>query len=156
MKRELPSQPNLEQLRIQAKELLKAHQSHDAEVLRRIQESHPRFADANPSKIRDAKLRLSDAQLVIAREYGFESWPKLKAHIERSSLEAVFEQFKTAFQEDNVALFRKLLERYPALKAKLNDPIADFNSHVINCARSPEMLDAMIEAGADLNAKSQW
>lgn len=156
MKRELPAQPNLEQLRIQAKELLKAHQSHDAEAIRRIQESHPRFAGASPSKIRDAKLRLSDAQLVIAREFGFESWPKLKAHIERRSLEDVHEQFQKAFKEDNVALFRKLLERYPTLKAKINDPIADFDSHVINCARSPEMLDAMIEAGADINAKSRW
>src|SRR6185503_17681706 len=53
-------------------------------------------------------------------------------------------------------LFRKLLERYPALKAKINDPIADFDSYAINYARSPEMLDALIEAGADLNAKSQW
>jgi ankyrin repeat protein len=156
MKRELPSQPNLEQLRIQAKELLKAHKSHEAEALRRIQESHPRFADASPSKIQNATLRLSDAQLVIAREFGFESWPKLKEHTERRSLEGVHEQFIKAFKEDNVVLFRKLLERYPTLKAKINDPIADFDSHIINCARSPEMLDAMIEAGADINAKSRW
>jgi len=106
--------------------------------------------------MRDAKLSLSDAQLVIAREYGFDSWPKLKAHLERWSVEEVHEQFRKALTEDNVALFRELLQRYPALKAKINDPIANFNSHVINCARSPQMLDAMIGAGADLNAKSQW
>jgi len=29
-----------------------------------------------------ARFSLSDAQLVVAREYGFESWPKLKHHVE--------------------------------------------------------------------------
>jgi hypothetical protein len=156
MKRQLPSQPDLEQLRIQAKELLKAHQAHDPEAIRRIQESHPQLARASALKVQNTKLRLSDAQLVIAREFGFESWPKLKAHVERRSLEGVHEQFMKAFKEDDVALFRKLVKRYPELKAKINDPMADFDSHVINCARSPEMLDAMIEAGADINAKSRW
>lgn len=156
MKRELPSQPNLEQLKIQAKELLKARKSNDADAIRRIQESHPQLAGASASRVRDAKLRLGDAQLVIAREFGFESWPKLKAHIERCSLKKVLQQFKKAFEEDDVALFRSLLTRYPQLKAKINEPIAHFDSPVITCARSPEMLDAMIEAGADLNARSRW
>ena len=156
MKRELPPRPNLEQLKIQARELLKGHQTHHPEALRRIQEVHPRLSSARPTPVRDAKLRLSDAQLVIAREYGFESWPKLKAHVERCQLEEVIGEFHKAFENDDVALFRRLLERYPKLKAKINEPIAHFDAPVIHCARSPQMLDAMLEAGADINAKSRW
>jgi hypothetical protein len=152
MKRELPSRPNLEQLRIQARELLKAHQSRHPEAIRRIQESHPRLSTPAPS----ASLRLSDAQLVIAREYGFESWPKLKAHVDRCQLEEVLGQFKKVFENDDVGLFRQLLERYPALKAKINEPIAHFDAPLINCAQSPEMFDAILEAGAEINAKSRW
>jgi hypothetical protein len=156
MKRELPSRPNLEQLKIQARELLNAQKSHDPEAIRRIQEAHPRLTTATASQIRDAQLRLSEAQLVIAREYGFESWPKLKAHVERVQLEAVLSEFKEAFRKDDVALFRTLLERYPKLKAKINEPMAHFDAPLITCARSPEMFDALLEAGADINAKSRW
>jgi hypothetical protein len=35
--------------------------------------------------IRGSKLSLADAQLIVAREYGFDSWPKLKHHIEAST-----------------------------------------------------------------------
>jgi len=58
MSRELPTTPNLEYLRKQAKHRL-------AEMQRE-----------NPA------LQLADAQHTLAREYGFPSWPKLKAHIE--------------------------------------------------------------------------
>jgi ankyrin repeat protein len=156
MKRQLPSQPNLEQLRIQAKELLKAHQSHDPEAIQRIRENHPRFGEA--SDIREAKLRLSDAQLVIAREYGFTSWPKLKEHLD--NLEVASEDPMTllhkAFKGDDHALVRRLLQRHPQFKARINNPIGDFGSPAITCARSAEMIDVLLEAGADINAKSNW
>src|SRR2546426_6664224 len=125
MKRELPSQPNLEQLRIQAKELLKAHRSHHPEAIQRIQENHPRFADA--TDIRDTKLRLSDAQLVIAREYGFASWPKLKQHLD--SFKPVSEDpmslLHKAFKADDHALVGRLLQRHPEFKARINEPAGD-------------------------------
>jgi hypothetical protein len=58
MSRKLPTHPNLDHLRKQAKDRL-----HD------LQERNPRS-------------KLSDAQHAIAREYGFRSWPKLKTHVE--------------------------------------------------------------------------
>jgi hypothetical protein len=63
MSRRLPARPNLEHLRKQARELL--------EELRR----------------KDSALRLSDAQHALAREYGFASWPKLKAHVDLQAVE---------------------------------------------------------------------
>ena len=52
----------------------------------RIREFHPRFSGAADSAIFDARFRLSDAQLAIARECGFPSWTRLKRHIERPTL----------------------------------------------------------------------
>jgi ankyrin repeat protein len=66
----LPARPDLEQLRHQAKDLLREATRGDAEALARIHAvSH--------------RVILASAQLAIAREYGFESWPKLKREVER-------------------------------------------------------------------------
>lgn len=84
--RPLPPKPNLEHLRYQAKDLLRDHALHDLATAQRIREFHPRFALATDAEIFDAHLRLSDAQLVIARESGFPSWARLKRHIESPTL----------------------------------------------------------------------
>jgi len=82
----LPSNPNLNHLRYQAKDLLKGHAARNPEVAQRIREFHPRFGRATDAEIFDAPLALSDAQLAIAREYGFPSWARLKAHIQKPTL----------------------------------------------------------------------
>ncbi|EPC01514.1 hypothetical protein L861_16720 [Litchfieldella anticariensis FP35 = DSM 16096] len=64
---------NLEQQRKRAKELLKAARADDPDALARLLRHIPP---------RETPLRLADAQFVIARECGFPSWPRLKAHIE--------------------------------------------------------------------------
>ncbi|GAB2797721.1 DUF1835 domain-containing protein [Halomonas shantousis] len=64
---------NLEQQRKRAKELLKAARAHEPAALARVTRHLP---------LRESSLRLADAQLVIGRECGFASWPRLKAHIE--------------------------------------------------------------------------
>ena len=84
--RSLPSDPNLDHLKYQARDLLKEHAAGVEEAAQRIREFHPRFGEASDSEIFDARLRLSDAQLAIAREYGFPSWTRLKRHIERPTL----------------------------------------------------------------------
>ena len=64
--------PNLDQYKKQAKELLAACRSGDAVALTRVAVHH-----------RASRLTLADAQFVIAREHGFESWPKFSGHIEQ-------------------------------------------------------------------------
>lgn len=71
MLRELPERPNLENLKNQAKTLLKSIESGDVDALSRAKVLSKSTA-----------LRLSDAQFIIAREYGFSSWAKLKRHVE--------------------------------------------------------------------------
>lgn len=78
----LPSAPNLEHLKYQAKDLLKASHNQQPEALARIREFHPEFAEKAGPEIQAATFSLSDAQLVVAREYGFESWARLKRHVE--------------------------------------------------------------------------
>lgn len=77
---DLPARPDLEQQKTRAKELLKALQAGDPTALDRVRQSHPRRPDVTPEEA--AGLKLADAQWVIAREYGFTSWARLKAHIE--------------------------------------------------------------------------
>ncbi|MEW6751079.1 MAG: Clp protease N-terminal domain-containing protein [Candidatus Latescibacterota bacterium] len=85
MSRPLPPHPSLRQLRIQARELLEAFRAGDPQAVRRVRESLPRLAGAPEEKLRAPHLCLRDAQLVMAREYGFPSWPKLVAALQEPS-----------------------------------------------------------------------
>jgi ankyrin repeat protein len=76
--------PNLEQQRKRAKELLRAHRDGDPEAARRIQLHLPRARALTTAAVIALPLQLADAQLVIAREAGFPTWPRLKRHVERS------------------------------------------------------------------------
>jgi ankyrin repeat protein len=72
--RQLPARPNLEQYKKQAKELARACRDGDAGALERLRRFHEQKAET--------RVTLASAQLVLAREHGFESWPKFAAHIE--------------------------------------------------------------------------
>lgn len=74
MSRPLPEHPSLEQLRKQAKDLLRHARAEDADARARLA-AIDRGASGTP-------VTLADAQLVIAREHGFPSWPKLVHHVE--------------------------------------------------------------------------
>ena len=90
----LPRHANLEQYRKQAKDLVKLRQSPDTaprhleRLFKLIQQFHPRYRKFTAQQIATQKFALSDAQLVLAREHGFESWPKFAKHIEAAQREA--------------------------------------------------------------------
>ena len=81
--RVLPSKPNLDQLKHQAKDLVKAHAARTLAAAQLIREFHPRFSGLGDAAIFAAGFKLSDAQLTIARESGFLSWTRLKRRIEK-------------------------------------------------------------------------
>lgn len=82
----LPPNPNLDHLKYQARDLLKAHASREPQAAQRIREFHPRFQECTDTTIFDVRFRLSDAQLTIARERGFGNWARLKRRIEQPTL----------------------------------------------------------------------
>lgn len=62
-----------------------------------------------------------------------------------------------AFHDDDAAAVRELFTRHPEFRARVNQPIAEcFDSPPVTLVRSRAMLDVMLEAGADINAKSRW
>ena len=67
--RNLPDDPHLEHLRKQAKALLKGVRAGDRDAIALADEFHPVHT-------------LADAQLVVARSYGFPSWPRIVRHLE--------------------------------------------------------------------------
>lgn len=138
----LPAHPNLDQLKNQAKDLLKACASGDPDALKRFQEH-------------SAEQTLSGAQFVIAREYGFAGWPPLKAHVDSLTPDDP-EKLMRAIEADDVAGVRLMLKRSTSLRKRINEPIGSFDSPPLNSVRSTQMIDALVEAGADLNAKSTW
>ena len=83
MSRSLPTRPNLEQYKKQAKDLLKQWTANDPLALRRVTEHHPRFSSDATSALGARRFALSDAQLVLAREHGLRNWPEFAREIRR-------------------------------------------------------------------------
>jgi hypothetical protein len=75
---QIPGRPSLEQYKKQAKELARACAQRLPAALERIRQHHPRLR--NQPEL--PTIALADAQLVLAREHGFPSWPKFAAHLE--------------------------------------------------------------------------
>ncbi len=124
----LPPNPNLDHLKAQAKDLLKARASRDRQAAQRIREFHPRFQGVTDATIFDARFLLSDALLTIARERGFANWARLKRHIEKPTLadrldlphherieNLAFRQAVDLLDQGDVVSLRVHLNRHPHL-----------------------------------------
>lgn len=81
MPRSLPSQPNWNFLRQQAKQVLKDHSQGDATVCPILRQLR-RFSDAANSEILGARVTLGEVQLALALDYGFASWNALRDHVD--------------------------------------------------------------------------
>ncbi len=110
--------PNLEFYRKQAKNLLKAARSGDPIALQRLERHSPRLAEAHDPGGDGQTPALHDAQLAIAREQGFSSWPRFRVFMAQSALE--FHGLVAAFIEAAVSDLRRAeetLRAHPALAA---------------------------------------
>ena len=77
--------PNLENLKKQAKLILRLHREGHYPVAAQIREHLPRFLNMPDSEILAASFKLSDAQEMIAKQQGFESWQALKTGLSTTS-----------------------------------------------------------------------
>lgn len=144
--RGLPANPHLDVPKKQARELLRECKSKSTDALDRIRNRHPKFRTADDDVI-VMQLKLSDAQLVIANEYGFSSWTQLK---ERIIGDNVVQAIGQAIRGNDVATVQQLLTAHPNL---LHVPVWNGNwgppmSHAANMG----LLD-MVKAIAALGAK---
>jgi ankyrin repeat protein len=147
--RPLPSKPSLDKQRKLAKALARDYWRGKSEAIERVHTLHP-----NPPA--PEHFVLSDAQLVIARGYGFAGWPHLKKKIE-SLTKSVAELFKTAVEGGDVDQVRQLLQSHTDLVSMINEPIFGFKSPAVHVARTNlELLDLLLAHGADLNARTSW
>jgi ankyrin repeat protein len=172
--RSLPARPNLAQLKRQANELQRLHRDAKLAAAARIVANHPRYRHEIPQAVLDIELAHADYQLVLAREYGFESWAALKHNVETASRAAKFKphpQFGAAVAAlvaGDVRGLDALLAAHPELvraRTNLEPPFHYFTGatllhHVAwNPSRTapvpPNVADVarlLIDRGADVDA----
>lgn len=114
--RQLPERPNLEQLKRQAKDLLRFAKAREATALARFR-ALPAFAHVRDDERLVGSIALHDAQSVIARELGFPSWMALAQRVEELTLEfgAAVDQFIDAATENRPARAERLLRLHPRI-----------------------------------------
>lgn len=133
--RTLASRPDLDQLKRQAKELLEAFRAGRIDAIKEVA-AHYHDADAS-------RFALHDAQLVIARAYGFESWPRLKAFVDGVTVGGLVDAVR-AGALDNV---RAMLTVRPELARLSIDNLQVLHHAVL--ARAPEMVRILMAHGAN-------
>ena len=108
----LPARPSLESLRKQAKKLARDAAAGDAGAIARIRVHLPHLPQVELS------LTQRNAQLVIAREYGFDGWRDLIAEVSRRldrGLEWAVAEARRIIHDNDVEALKRLLAEYPAL-----------------------------------------
>ncbi|MFN8650354.1 MAG: ankyrin repeat domain-containing protein [Gemmatimonadales bacterium] len=153
MSRTLPERANLEYLTKEAKALLKDAKAGQAEALDRVRTFGPPGAWRSP--------QLADCQHALAREYGFPSWPRLKAQVEANAATDPMDALAAALKTREAAEVARVLRRFPALRERLDDPLpgGDFGATALIVAvgqSNREMVDLLLDAGANPNQRSHW
>jgi len=139
--RKLPERPDLGQLKRQAKELLEAFLAGENSA---VAEVNRFYHDCDPTQ-----FALHDAQLVLARSYGYDSWPKLKAYVDGVTVKYLME----AVRSGDLAAVRAILNVRPEIvnrsEAWNNEHTA---LHYAVLGRMPAMGRLLMEFGADPHA----
>lgn len=112
----LPDRPSLEQLKKQAKSLLRAAQAGETAALRRFA-ALPAFARMSADELRRAGFALHDAHSVVAREHGFPSWQALRDEVEARALtfDAAVEEFVRCATGGGLGRAERLLALHPSI-----------------------------------------
>jgi len=133
--------PDLEQLKRQAKKLLNAFKAGDSAAVDEV--------NAHYDSAQAATFALHDAQLVIARSYGFDSWPKLKAYVDGVSIRRLVE----AVRAGHVERVRAMLQA----RTELADMTVSYGDehraiHYAVMHRRPEIARLLMQKGANARA----
>ena len=133
--RAMRENPDLDQLKRQAKELLEAYRASTPEAIAEITAYH---RTATPET-----FALHDAQFVIARSYGLESWPKLKATVDGVTAARLHE----AVESGDLTTARELLTRRPEIVDLGRGEMRAVHMAVLK--RNLEMTRLLLDFGGD-------
>src|SRR5450755_4776777 len=111
--RHFPVRPNLDQLKHQAKDLLRAIRQGDPAAVAELCKNHPKQTDP----IDPATAKLADAQAALARSYGLASWPRLVTACRMTE----------AIWRGDADIVRKLVLKDPRLLREAARGVADSN-----------------------------
>ena len=134
--RHLPVRPDLDQLRHQAKDLLRDVRRGDRSAIDELIAYHPH-------RVEPAAAKLADAQLALARSYGLTSWPRLV--LACRVIDAIW--------RDDVVALRAIMVRHPRLVHEMARGTEQCNcgppmSYAANLGRS-RIIAMLRELGAD-------
>ena len=159
--RDLPARPSLASLRKQAKKLARDAAAGNDAAIARVRAQLPRGT---------LPLSNRNAQLVIAREYGFAGWPDLTAEVQKRlgrALEWAASQAKVAIHNQDHERLRTLLAEYPVLvswRGERGETLLDATtSYALDCSdpereriyNRPVAAEMLIDAGATVD-RSTW
>ena len=136
----LPAKPDLNQLKKQAKELARDYRASDPVALKLVQNFFTPSDDGN--------LSLSQSQLALARSYGFDSWPKLKAFVDGVTVGRLFDAVRAL----DHAVVKNMLDRRPELVNATGDGKGKGERSLIHWAILKDdstLLRILMDAGAD-------
>ncbi|MEM1210473.1 MAG: ankyrin repeat domain-containing protein [Planctomycetota bacterium] len=135
--RHLPESPDLDQLKTQAKELRRRFGDGGPEAIAEVLEFF-RPSESEP-------LTLAQAQLVLARSYGFDSWPKLKARVEGVHKQSLVD----AIRANDLDAARTILARRPELADATTGRGEQQMIHVAVTEDRPAMVRLLMDCGAN-------
>lgn len=159
--RNLPARPSLDSLRNQAKRLARDVAAGDAKALARVHVQLPRA---------HRPLSNRDAQLVVAREYGFAGWSALTEEVHRrvgSGIDWAASEARAAIHNADHGRLGQLLAEYPALTSWHDDNdqalLDATTSYAMDCSdpvrertyTRPIAAEMLIDAGAVVN-ETTW
>jgi ankyrin repeat protein len=190
----LPARPNLEQYKKLAKDLVKACKSNEADAIHvwatrwiesllkltgltithqmpvRIESWVNQVEEFARRKMLEKEPALSEAQFVIARSHGFESWPKFVRHLQASKGQASrvwrFEAAADAIVNGDVSTLEQLLREEPRLiRVRSTREHNATLLHYISAngvegyrQKTPknavEIAQLLLQAGAEVNAEA--
>ena len=142
--RTLRDKPDLAQLKRQAKELLHAFAAGGTDAAAEV---NAHYEGANPES-----FALHDAQLVLARSYGFDSWPRLKAFVDGVTVRGLCDAVCAG---DIDAVKAMLLVRPELVHLDVSEHDEHRALHHAVLQRRPEIVRLLIQHGADAR-KGIW
>jgi ankyrin repeat protein len=173
----LPPRPNLEQYKKLARELQHACKSDDPAAIRRwaarwnqAEQIERRWKKLKETNGNVADCTLAGAQFFIAREHGFNNWPKFARHVQElagaNSMVSAFEAAADAIVTGDIASLRRLIAANPTLTRDRStrghrstllhyvsaNGIEDYRQKTP--ANIVEITHLLLDAGADVNAES--